>query len=128
MYDGMSPLALESILEDRRRFATMLMLLRQPLVQDSIAKPTRLERRQAERGSYESPDVRVLTLRMRSVDHDLEDHHHVEWSHRWMVSGHWRQQWYASEQVHRPVWIAPFVKGPGDKELVIKPTVRAWRR
>ncbi|MEU2426877.1 hypothetical protein ABZ619_38695 [Streptomyces sp. NPDC007851] len=31
---------------------------------------------------------------------------------RWVVRGHWRQQWYPSRQANRPVWISPHMKGP----------------
>lgn len=46
-----------------------------------------------------------------------------DWSHRWLVSGHWRNQWYPSEGVHRPIWIDAFVKGPSDAPLLVRPTV-----
>ena len=41
--------------------------------------------------------------------------------HRWLVLGHFRNQWYRSEQTHKVIWIAPYVKGPDDAPL--KPTV-----
>lgn len=41
----------------------------------------------------------------------------VEWSHRWIVRGHMRQQWYPSLQAHLPLWIHPHLKGPDDKPL-----------
>ena len=44
-----------------------------------------------------------------------------EYRHRWLVSGHFRNQWYRSEQTHKVIWIAPYVKGPDDAPL--KPTV-----
>jgi hypothetical protein len=125
---GLSAQALESIVEDRRRIASLLMLLHQPLVVEGIAKAGRQERRDAERRGREAPDVRILTLREIRRDHDDVEHRPTNWSHRWLVSGHWRNQWYATEQVHRPIWIAPFIKGPSEKELFIRPTVRAWRR
>ncbi len=42
----------------------------------------------------------------------------VEWSRRWLVRGHWRNQWYPSEQVHRTIWISPYVKGPEDRPFI----------
>lgn len=46
-----------------------------------------------------------------------------DWSHRWPVRGHWRKQYYPSEDVHRPVWISPYIKGPPDKPLIIRKDV-----
>ena len=43
-----------------------------------------------------------------------------EWTHRWLVSGHWRNQWFPSLSIHRQVWISPYTKGPEDKPLVIR--------
>jgi hypothetical protein len=121
----------ESMMEDRRRLATMLSLLHQPIVREDFAYPTRPEIRRAGRIAKEEvdlPTVRILTLREITNEplHEIESS--VEWTHRWIVNGHWRNQWYATEQRHRPIWIAPFQKGPADKPLVIRPTVRAWRR
>jgi hypothetical protein len=55
--------------------------------------------------------------------HETEDEFGREWSHRWVVRGHWREQWYPSEGVHRLIWIEAFVKGPEDRPLIIKDTV-----
>jgi hypothetical protein len=44
------------------------------------------------------------------------------------VSRHWRRQWYASEQVHRAKLIEPYVKGPSNKPLVVRETVKALVR
>lgn len=44
--------------------------------------------------------------------------------HRWLVRGHWRQQPYGPGRAFkRPVWIAPFVKGPDDAPLKLHSTV-----
>lgn len=128
-YEAMTEHALESIREDRRIFGSLLMLLHQPLVVEGLVKAGRQERRQAERhGQPAPPDVRVLTLRLPQHQYEDKVTSRVQWTHRWLVSGHWRKQWYATEQVHRPIWIAPFIKGPAEKELFVRPTVRAWRR
>ena len=42
------------------------------------------------------------------------------YTHRWWVSGHLRAQWYPSQKAHRLVWIAPYLKGPEDGELIQK--------
>lgn len=75
------------------------------------------------------PDmISVVTLRrafQRNLDSELAEGGEVHWSHRWLVEGHWRQQWYPTEVRHRPIWICAYVKGPEDKPLVIKRRVFA---
>ncbi len=34
-----------------------------------------------------------------------------------IVRGHWRNQWYASLELHKPKWIDPYWKGSGKDEL-----------
>jgi hypothetical protein len=55
-----------------------------------------------------------------------------EYSHRWIVRGHMRNQPVGPRnakggQRHERVWIAPYVKGPEDKPLVLKDRVQVWR-
>jgi len=41
----------------------------------------------------------------------------------------WHDQWYPSEQIHRQIWISPYVKGPEDKPLIVRPRrVYQWER
>lgn len=64
--------------------------------------------------------VQIVTLR-RPKRPVADDHvaHNVDWKHRWVVDGHWRNQWYPSTKTHRQIWIAPYVKGPEDADLVL---------
>lgn len=55
-----------------------------------------------------------------------------DYSHRWIVRGHMRNQAVGPRnakggQQHERVWIAPYVKGPEDKPLVLKDRVQVWR-
>lgn len=55
-----------------------------------------------------------------------------EYSHRWIVRGHMRNQAVGHRnakggQQHERVWIAPYVKGPEDKPLILKDRVQVWR-
>jgi hypothetical protein len=82
---------------------------------------TRGERRRVER---ELPALRVLALASGASVSSRGGS--VEWSRRWMVRGHWRLQPYGPERaLRRPVWIDPYVKGPEDKPLDVRPTI--WR-
>lgn len=104
----------------------------QKLAQVSGYKPSRGLRRRAERSGFATyGEIRVVTLRRHYVP-SLEDkdseHEDVEWSHRWVVKGHWRKQYYPSRDEHELIWIQPYVKGPQDKPLIIKDTVYNLKR
>ena len=61
-------------------------------------------------------------------DHELRiGEEGVEWSHRWIVSGHWRRI-IDKEGVPRMTWVRQHVKGPEHKPLVIKEKVIALDR
>jgi hypothetical protein len=89
----------------------------------------RAERRRSARAGLAS-DVLVVRLRRRSLDGPATDDagDPVPWSHRWLVSGHWRNQWLPSRACHRLQWISSYVKGPENKPLVVKDRVTAWVR
>jgi hypothetical protein len=63
--------------------------------------------------------VTLVTLRRVSVPRK-EGETLVEWSHRWIVRSHWRwQRCGPGLQEKRRVWIAPHIKGPEDKPLIV---------
>lgn len=100
----------------------LIKVLDQRIVVESTAPwPTRQYRRQAERRNL--PPVRVLDLRSPQRATVANPSGGVEWSHRWVVRGHWRRQWYPSVQRHRLIWVDPYVKGPEDAPLDVRPTV-----
>lgn len=94
-------------------------------VQDAVYD--RAARRRVERLERTVPNVRVITLRRPkgTAEHADSDR---EYHHQWIVKGHWRQQWYPSRNVHRPVWIAPHIKGPEGAPLIGGEKVYAWTR
>ena len=100
-----------------RQLYGMLQFLKSPyigFVKHAIPRPMR---RAAERKQIEMPKaVRVIVLRRKASDgRDVSEQD--DWTCRWIVRGHWRNQWYRSTQLHHPVWIAPYVKGPENKPL-----------
>jgi hypothetical protein len=103
------------------------ILMQQPIATVSEAELDRSTRRRLERQKIEPKPVRIITLRRpkSSSEHGESDR---EYHHRWIVRGHWRQQWYPSREVHRPVWIAPHIKGPEDAPLLGGDKVYAWRQ
>jgi len=83
----------------------------------------RAERRRAARGI--PGGLRVLQLHSGATARSSESSS-IEWSHRWMVRGHWRLQPYGPQRSKRRLqWIDPFVKGPEDKPLDVRPTI--WK-
>lgn len=88
-------------------------------------QPTPLRRPQAvgPRRLEPQPIVRAVQLRrIASGPPSDTPAERVAWSHRWLVSAHWRQQFYPATQDHRPVLILPYVKGPEEKPLKPPPT------
>lgn len=77
--------------------------------------------------------VKMLILREnlhRPGESDKDDERvRREYSHRFIVRGFWREQAYGpNHTLRRRQWIPPFVKGPADKPLICKETVRVWKR
>jgi len=72
------------------------------------------------------PDVHVVRLRKVEYSSDCADNEEsrnpkdVHWSHRWPVGAHWHNYYYPTKNEHRPVWVDAYVKGPGDKPLIVK--------
>lgn len=57
--------------------------------------------------------IRVIRLPRVVREHGGGEQRTVEWKRRWIVSGHWRNQPFGPGRLrHRPVWIAPYIKGP----------------
>lgn len=66
-------------------------------------------------------DVKIIQLRRaesRPHEHDPNGDP-VEWSCRWIVNGHWRNQYHQSNGKHELKYILPYVKGPADKPLKV---------
>lgn len=107
------------------------LLMSQPTIAEvENLQPTRAARRRAQRAGLDLHSVHVLHLRRSERDPGApqDDPASREYTCRWMVRGHWRQQWYPSRGVHRPIWINPHVKGPDDKPLRTGETVHLWDR
>lgn len=126
--DG-EPIALSEATGKAKWFAvlkTIWLLMGQTIATVENAKFDRAARRRIERQGKEPPSVRVITLRRPASSGSGESDR--EYHHQWIVRGHWRQQWYPTRQVHRPVWIAPHIKGPEGAPLLGGEKVYAWSR
>lgn len=109
---------------DMGAFLAMLSFMNSPYVSADPVIPTRAERREILKvqPDYQFPGVKVIRLRSpepKPYDGTKpETDSGREYSHRWLVRGHHRAQWYPSTQSHKVIWIAPHIKGPADAPFV----------
>lgn len=100
--------------------------LKQRVVVVSREPVERHTRKRLARADIIASDIKVVTLRRpepRSLDGQAGATR--EYSCQWLVSAHWRQQWYPAEGRHRLKLIPSYVKGPADKPLK-EPTDRVY--
>lgn len=76
------------------------------------------------------PDVITIVQLRRFSEHQEHDEENgiVPWSHRWLVGGHWRNQYHPSTGDHELQWISPYVKGPKHLPLIVKDKIKALVR
>ena len=116
----------------RKYVHTLFTMLQQRIASRQIKTVPRQVYRGAKRKfkAAPSPEIEVVVLRRSSNPYDKEGDSGdgIDWTHRWMVDGHWRNQWYPGLNSHKRIWIAPHVKGPEDKPLWIKDKVYSLER
>ena len=114
-----------------RFFHAFWLMMQQPLAEAvKNETPDRATRRRMAAANLPS-DVTVVQFRRRESKGSEGGSKKVNWTHRWMVRGHWRWQWYKDESktpYQKRIWIAPMIKGPEDKEFVPKQKVYALVR
>jgi hypothetical protein len=127
---GQTPDAQERLAEmrmARAMVASFFTFLQQPFVTSATQSTGqeigrklmgRTARRRVSRWPSE-PLVRVIQLRRAAAAQKAssEDNAEIDWSCRWLVGGHWRNQPYPTLGIIRPIFILPYVKGPDDKPL-----------
>lgn len=84
------------------------------LCSETVERTSRAERRRCKHDGFGCSDIRVVRLRHSQRSTGTAGGGR-EYSCRWRVAGHWRQQWYPSVEDHRPIWIMDHIKGPEDK-------------
>lgn len=101
-----------------RYVAAIFALLEQRILVASPEGIDRAARRRLKKAkARQPPAILVVRLRRAVRGGDDNDGQPVAWSCRWIVRGHWRQQYYPSSGECRPVFILPHVKGPDDMPL-----------
>ena len=114
----------------RSTLATWL-LCGQQITAESEVPVDRSVRRGYQRAGRPPPVVRQVALRRAQrprPDDPQTAGEGVQWRHRWVVSGYWRNTWYARQERHRPQWIAEHVKGPDGLPLIGGEKVNVLRR
>lgn len=110
-------------------FRVMQKLLAEKLVTKTRYKAHRTMRKFAKRNNLNVNDVLVVELRRKEIRHAGEETGEAaNYSHRFIVHGFWRNQYYPSLRVHKQKYIMDYVKGPNDKPLIIKKRVWVWDR
>lgn len=107
---------------------TCWRLMQQEITTVDEEWPTRQVRRQMARKNR--PDVPVSVIRLRRAKNREHGNAEVEWTHRWLRRGHWRQQWYGSgsDRYQRAIWIHPTICGPEDAPLLVREHVYSLER
>lgn len=116
----------EDDLRSARGLCQLLAFLNSPYIEKNDSQPDRSTRRWiAHNRKYADSvfGVKVVTLRSPAVvKEELEGNREVTraWLHRWWVRGHIRAQWYPGRKDHQLLWIAPHLKGPDGKPVLVK--------
>jgi len=90
-----------------------------------------VDRHTAKRARRMNLPGRVTIIHLRRTEGSRSDHESdIEWQHRWVVRGHWRNQPYGSgeDKHYERIWIAPHIRGPEDKPLIITDKVYSLHR
>ena len=112
----------------KRLFHTFWLIMSQTITEKAKDSGDRAQRRRLEKANVPSEVIIVQFRKRRYASEDKsEEQQKVDWSHRWIVGGHWRWQPYkdpkSGGEIKKRIWISPYVKGPEDKPLVAKSKV-----
>lgn len=108
----------------------ILRLMQETIVSVSDEEVSRNFRRKLERENRPERKVSVIALRKVYSRHHGE-HREIEWSHRWVVRGHYRKQPCKDEDGNwstKTIYIRPYLKGPEDAPLLVREHVYSLKR
>lgn len=101
-----------------RQVQCFFRLTMQHIATHNAHAPSRGVRRRAKR--YKMPEKNVTVIRLRRPKTMREgEPSPANYSHRFLVRGFWRNQWFPSLKAHRQIYIHDYIKGPEDKPLRI---------
>ena len=98
-------------------YFSLFAFIRQTCISIQATPPSRPIRRHLPPTFRAEPVIRIIQLRRRSPAANGRGTQPRDYSCRWLVRGHWRNQFYPSSKNHRPRFIPAYVKGPDDKPL-----------
>lgn len=109
---------------------TTLRLMQQKIKPHGFGRPDRPTRRAAERlGFPDETEVVIVRLRTEEQEREPGEGGTANYSHRFIRSGHWRNQWYPSIKQHRQIRIQPTIVGDPSLPLIVRPRrVYQWTR
>lgn len=113
--------------------AAAWLLMQQPQLVDHTRELADNATRHAyARQQLQDPEVTIVDLRRQYVPNVTDpddDKAPRRYRHRWVVSGHWRDQPYGpGRSLRRQTWIPAYVKGPDGAPLLATERVNVWRR
>lgn len=116
-----------------RALAAAWLLMEQPqLVDRAVDRGRGPARKAAARTGLPAPDVTLVDLRRQYTPQDAEPGGEPTgrlYRHRWVVSGHWRNQAHGpGRELRRRQWIPAHMKGPDGAPLLATERVNVWRR
>lgn len=109
-------------------------LMQQPTLVDRQAERAEKSMRRAyARAGRVDPEITVVDLRRAYVPDDRDPDVGLatgqHYRHRFVVSGHWRNQAHGPERsLRRRQWIPSYMKGPDGAPLLVTEKVNVWRR
>lgn len=123
---GQTSAMVASSTDDRRFLLALHALMASPgITETETIAPDRAAMRRMKRAGLDHAEVKVIYVRGSRRDHQPTGEH-GNYSCRWAVAGHWRNQPYGpGRKLRRPIWIAPYIKGPADAPLDTREVVRA---
>jgi hypothetical protein len=116
----------------RRLVHAYFLIMSQTLTAKTTERGDRAQRRRLERENLPSEVLVIQFRKTRYTSAEGGEERNVNWSHRWIVGGHWRWQPYkdpaSGGEIKKRIWISPYVKGPDDKPLKTKERVYVLAR
>lgn len=110
---------------------TTFRLMMQKKPRAGYGRPYRAVRREAARLGF-PPETEILIVRLRKEENPRPEDSEPSGrtlTHRHLRTGHWRNQWYPSERIHRQIYIDPTVVGDESLPLLVRPRrVFQWTR
>jgi hypothetical protein len=108
---------------------SLFLFMQETIISTTEEHASRHAQRRAARTAIHFRTVRIVHL--RASEHrscESMGQSSFEYSCRFLVRGHWRNQWHPSDGSHRPKWVVPHWKGPADAPVKIPQIVFAVDR